>query len=63
VEVVNWAGLALVAALLAVTAIGASLRTAEEPSVPANDPTRDPNWCWTHSQMWPACAPQHEEQK
>lgn len=39
------------------------LRVEDEPPVPANDPTRDPNWCWTHSQTWPACAPQHEEQK
>lgn len=35
----------------------------EEPPAPPDDPTRDPNYCWTHSQIYPACAPQHEEQK
>jgi hypothetical protein len=38
------------------------LRSEDAPPVPADDPTRDPNWCHTHGQMWPACAPQHEEQ-
>lgn len=60
-EVVNWPGLLLVLAALIVTAIGGLLRTEEAPPAPADDPTRDPNWCHTHGQMWPACAPQHEE--
>jgi hypothetical protein len=38
------------------------LRSEDEP-VPADDPTRDPNYCWTHGQIYPACASQHEEQK
>lgn len=25
----------------------------------ANDPTRDPNWCWTHNMMYPACVGMH----
>lgn len=24
-----------------------------------NDPTRDPNWCWTHGMMYPQCAGMH----
>jgi hypothetical protein len=39
------------------------LRAEEEPPVPPDDPTRNPNWCWTHGQIYPACAGQHEEQK
>lgn len=48
------------AALLA----GARLARAEEPQpVPLDDPTRDPDWCWTHGMKYPACQQQHEEQK
>ena len=57
----NWMGLVLVVAVLMVTAVGGMVRTEEAPPVPAEDPTRNPNWCWTHQQMWPACAGQHEE--
>jgi hypothetical protein len=39
------------------------LRAEEAPPVPPDDPTRDPNYCWTHGQIYPACAGQHEEQK
>ncbi|MFF3363554.1 hypothetical protein [Streptomyces misionensis] len=24
-----------------------------------DDPQRDPNWCWTHNALWPACAGKH----
>lgn len=49
--------------VLAALALHARILRAEEaPPVPADDPTRNPNWCHAHSQMWPACAPQHEEQ-
>jgi hypothetical protein len=24
-----------------------------------DDPQRDPNWCWTHNMLWPACAGMH----
>lgn len=35
------------------------LRTEEEPPVPLDDPQRDPNYCWTHNMVWPACAGMH----
>lgn len=35
------------------------LSAEEEPPVPADDPTRDPDWCWAHNKMWPACADEH----
>lgn len=38
------------------------LRAEEEPPAPADDPTRDPNYCWMHNALYPACAQQHEEQ-
>jgi hypothetical protein len=62
VETLNWAGLALVVTVLALTGVAGALVRTEDPPAPADDPTRNPNWCWTHSQIWPACAPQHEEQ-
>jgi hypothetical protein len=37
------------------------LRAEEAPPVPADDPTRNPDYCWTHGQIYPACAGQHEE--
>jgi hypothetical protein len=40
-----------------------ALRAEEEEPVPADDPTRNPNYRWTHGQVYPACASQHEEQK
>lgn len=40
-----------------------TLRAEEAPPVPADDPTRNPNYCWTHGQVYPACAGQHEERK
>jgi hypothetical protein len=39
------------------------MRTEEPAPVPLDDPTRDPNWCWTHNQMYPACAQQHEQEQ
>lgn len=48
------------------TAFGLSaliVRAEEAPPVPADDPTRNPNYCWTHGQIYPACAGRHEEQK
>lgn len=30
----------------------------EEP-VAQDDPQRDPNWCWMHNMLWPACAGMH----
>ena len=62
-EAQNWTGLLLVLALAAVMTLGGVWRTEEEPPVPADDPTRHPNWCHAHNQMWPACAGQHEEKK
>jgi len=33
---------------------------ADEPEVVAyDDPQRDPNYCWTHNMIWPACAGMH----
>jgi len=29
------------------------------PQAPANDPQRDPNWCFMHNMMWPACQNMH----
>lgn len=53
----------IVGQVLAALALHARILRAEEaPPVPVDDPTRNPNWCHAHSQMWPACAPQHEEE-
>jgi hypothetical protein len=49
--------------LLALLASTYMLRSEEPEPAPADDPTRDPNWCWTHQQIYPACAGQHEGQK
>ena len=49
--------------LLAFLAGARMLRAEEEPPVPADDPTRDPNYCWMHSQIYPACAQQHEQEQ
>jgi hypothetical protein len=35
----------------------------EAPPAPPDDPTRNPNYCWTHNAIYPACAGRHEEQK
>jgi hypothetical protein len=44
--------------------VGLALRLSEEaPPAPPDDPTRNPNYCWTHGQIYPACASQHEEQR
>lgn len=39
------------------------LRVEEDPPAPADDPTRNPNYCWMHGQIYPACAGQHEENR
>lgn len=50
--------------LLAAFLLKAQLLMAEDQEpVPADDPQRNPNYCWTHGQIYPACASQHEEQK
>lgn len=58
----------IVAAVLTGLAIGIPVGRAslvplvmheQDNQVPLNDPQRDPNWCHTHSQMWPACAGEH----
>jgi hypothetical protein len=32
-----------------------------EPPAPVSydDPQRNPNYCWTHNMIWPACAGMH----
>jgi hypothetical protein len=31
----------------------------EDEVVAYNDPQRDPNWCFAHGMLWPACAGMH----
>ncbi|MEV7814292.1 hypothetical protein AB0P05_26740 [Streptomyces flaveolus] len=47
--------------VLAAFLLQAHMMRAEEQPVPADDPQRDPNYCWTHNMLWPACAEQHNE--
>jgi hypothetical protein len=35
------------------------LRIEAEPPVAYDDPQRDPNYCWTHNMIYPACADMH----
>lgn len=35
------------------------LRIEQEPVVAYDDPQRNPNYCWTHNMIWPACAGMH----
>jgi hypothetical protein len=30
-----------------------------EEVVASDDPRRNPNYCWTHNMIWPACADRH----
>lgn len=46
-------------AYLALFALRARLIRAEEEVVAYDDPRRDPNWCWMHNMLWPACAGMH----
>lgn len=46
-------------ACLALFALRARLLRAEEEVVAYDDPQRDPNYCWTHNMIYPACAGMH----
>jgi hypothetical protein len=39
--------------------VRARLMRAKEEVVAYDDPQRDPNWCWMHNKLWPACADEH----
>jgi hypothetical protein len=44
-----------------VSALHRSRPATQEPPAPVayDDPQRDPNYCWTHNMIWPACAGMH----